>query len=69
MEGRWRKRRRRSVPSATAVFQFMNRFHDEEESKRQPHAAFIPAPTAGFLGLRRVNADLTGFLQGHARHK
>ena len=48
----------------------MNRFHDgEEESKRQPHAAFIPAPTAGLPGLRRVNADLTGFLQGHARHK
>ncbi len=70
MEGRWRKGRRRSVPSATAVFRFLNRFHDEEEeSKRQPHAAFIPAPTAGLLGLRRVNADLTGFLQGHAQHK
>ncbi len=70
MEGRWRKGRRRSVPPATAVFRFLNRFHDEEEeSKRQPHAAFIPAPTARLPGLRRVNADLGGFLQGHARHK
>ncbi len=70
MEGRWRKERRRSVPSASAVFRFLNGFHDEEEeSKRQPHAAFIPVPTAGLLGLRRVNADLTGFLQRHARHE
>ena len=68
--GRWRKERRRSVPSASAVFRYLNRFHDEEEeSRRQAHTAFIPAPTAGLLGLRRVNADLIGFVQGQTRHE
>ena len=68
--GRWRKERRRSVPSASSVFRFLDRFHDEEEeSRRQAHSAFIPAPTAGLLGLRRVNADLVGFVQDHAQHK
>ena len=33
------------------------------------HAAFIPKPTAGLLGLGRVNADLVGFVQRHVRHK
>ena len=68
--GRWRRERRRSVPSASAVFRYLNRFHDEEEeSRRQAHTAFIPAPTAGLLGLRRVNADLIGFVQGQTRHE
>ena len=52
LPGRWRKERRRSVPSVSAVFRFLNRFHDEEEeSRRQAHTAFIPAATAGLLGL------------------
>ena len=68
--GRWRKERRRSVPSASAVFRYLNRFHDEaEEGKRPAHTAFIPAPTAGLLGLRQVNADLIGLVQDHAQHK
>ena len=68
--GRWRKERRRSVPSASAVFRFLDRFHDEEEeSRRQAHTAFIPAATAGLLGLGRVNADLAGFVQRQVRHE
>ena len=68
--GRWRKERRRSVPAASAVFRYLNRFHDEaEEGKRPAHTAFIPAPTAGLLGLRQVNADLIGLVQDHAQHK
>ena len=68
--GRWRKERRRNVPSPSAVFRFLDRFHDEaEESKRQAHTAFIPAPTSGLLGLGKVNADLIGFVQGQAPHK
>ncbi len=68
--GRWRKERRRSVPSSSAVFRFLNRFHDEEEeSRRQAHTAFIPAATAGLLGLGRVNADLAGFVQRQVRHE
>ena len=69
--GRWRRERRRSVPSASAVFRFLAGFHDEEEeeSKRQSHTAFIPAPSQGLLGLGRVNADLAGFVESQARHE
>ena len=42
--GRWRRERRRNVPSASAAFRFLNRFHDEEEERRRlEHTAFIPA--------------------------
>ena len=70
LPGRWCKERRRSVPSASVAFQFLNRFHDvAEEERREAHRAFIPAPTAGLLGLGRVNADLVGFVQSQARHQ
>jgi len=39
-------------------------FHEaEEEKKRQPHTAFIPAPNAALLGLGKVNRDLIAFVQ------
>ena len=44
LKGRWRVERRRSVPSESAVFRYLERFHDaEEEAKREAHRAFIPA--------------------------
>ncbi len=64
--GRWRKRAAANVPSASAVFRFLDRFHDEgEESKRQPHTAFIPAATVGLRGLAQVNGELLDFVQSH----
>ena len=40
-EKRWRKERRRSVPSPSAVFRYLGGFHDEgEENRRQAHTAF-----------------------------
>ena len=63
----WRKERRRTVPSPSAVFRFLRAFHDEEEEKkRQPHTAFIPAPNEALEGLRKVNRDLAAFLQSRA---
>ena len=42
-QGRWRKQRRRSVPSPSAVFRYLGEFHDpSEEDRRRPHKAFIP---------------------------
>ena len=65
-ERRWRVKRRRSVPSASAAFRYLERFHDaSEESKREVGRAFIPAATAGLRGLNRVNADMVGFVQRH----
>ena len=70
LQRRWRTERRRSVPSSSAVFRYLSKFHDgAEEDRRQPHTAFIPAATGALLGLRKVNADMVGFVQSHARHK
>jgi hypothetical protein len=59
LKRRWRKQRTRTIPSASAVRRYLDRFCDpEEESKRGYGKAFIPAPTDGLLGLQAVNADL-----------
>jgi len=43
MERRWRKEKLRFVPSPTAVFRYLEAFHDEEEeNNRRPGKAFIP---------------------------
>ena len=39
---RWRKQRRRSVPSPSAVFRYLGEFHDpSEEDRRRPHKVSI----------------------------
>ncbi len=64
---RWRKERCRVVPSPSAVFRYLAEFHDaEEEQKRQPNKAFIPAPNEALQGLGRVNADLVAFVQSRS---
>ena len=76
LEKRWRVERRRSGPSESAEFRYLERFHDAgEESMREAHRAFIPAPNGAMKGLRKVNADLVGFAQrpfasdrGHSGH-
>ena len=61
-------RGRHTVPSPTAVFRYLERFHDEsEESGRRPGRAFIPATNDALCGLGRVNADLVGFAEGAIR--
>ncbi len=64
MERRWRKERRRSVPSPSALFRYLEAFHDpEEERKRQQGKAFIPAPNEHLQGLREVNRDIVASIQ------
>ena len=68
MEQRWRVGRQRSVPSPSAVFRYLDKFHDAgEEAKREPGRAFIPAATAGLRRLSRVNAEMVAFVQRHIR--
>ena len=65
--GRWRRDGESSVPSESAVFRYLERFHDvDEESKREDHRAFIPAPNGAMKGLGKVNADLVGFVQSRS---
>ena len=61
---RWRKERRRAVPSPSAAFRYLAGFHEgAEELQRQPHRAFIPGPNRALQGLGRVNGDLVAFVQ------
>jgi hypothetical protein len=64
LQGRWRKERRRMVPSASATFRFLSGFHDEEQEKlREPGKAFIPASNQHLLAMPAINKDFMGFLQ------
>ena len=70
LKARWRVERRRSVPSDSAVFRYLEMFHDAgEEAMREAHRAFIPAPNGAMKGLRKVNADLVGFAQSRSSHR
>lgn len=61
---RFRGAARKPVPSASSVLRFLSRFHSpEEEAKRQPEVAFIPAANAPLRGLLSVNADVLAFAQ------
>ncbi len=71
LKRRWRAGRRRAVPSPSAVFRYLAAFHDpeEEEQRRQPGTAFIPAASEHLLNLRRVNADVVKFVQSRSPRK
>jgi hypothetical protein len=63
-ERRWRKERHRSVPSPSAIFRYLEAFHDRnEEKKRMKGKAFIPAPNGHLKGLTRVNRDFVASIQ------
>jgi hypothetical protein len=63
-ERRWRKEKRRTVPSPSAAFRYLESFHDEEqEKKRVAGTAFIPTPNEYLRGLGQVNADMVAFSQ------
>jgi hypothetical protein len=64
MERRWRKEHHRCVPSPSALFRYLEAFHDpEEERAREPGRAFIPAPNEHLQGLRKANRDFVGCIQ------
>jgi hypothetical protein len=64
MERRWRKDRHRSVPSPSALFRYLEAFHDPgEERRRKLGKAFIPAPNEHLQGLRRANQDFVASIQ------
>jgi hypothetical protein len=78
-ERRWRKEHRASVPSPSAIFPYLDVFHDpEEEKKRIQGKAFIPTPNEHLLrtregepGPRRLRPDASsekGRDPRHGRH-
>ncbi len=61
LERRWRKEKKRFVPSASAVFRYLSEFHDAEQEKIRDlfqKSSFIPAPNNDLRGLVKVNADI-----------
>ena len=64
MERRWRKEQHRSVPSPSAIFRYLEAFHDpREEKKREKGKAFITTPNQHLSGLARVNRDFVAAVQ------
>lgn len=63
-ERRWRRQRRRAVPSPSSVFRYLDRFHDPaQELQRQLGKAYIPAASEPLKQLRLVNRDLVAAVQ------
>lgn len=61
---RWRKEKRRSVPSPSAVFRYLEAFHDErQEAERVKGKAWIPSPTEALRSLLEVGKDLLAGVQ------
>lgn len=64
LKKRWRKERKRSIPSATAVFEYLHNFHNaEEETKRKTGTAFIPKPNKHLTAMNKINRDVVAFAQ------
>lgn len=64
VQRRWRKEKRRSVPSPSAVFRYLEAFHDEsQEAKRVRGKAWIPSPTEALRSLGEVGKDLVARVQ------
>jgi aminoglycoside phosphotransferase (APT) family kinase protein len=61
---RWRKERKRTVPSPSVVFRYLSAFDNPaEEAKRAAGHAFIPAANKHLQALGRVNEDFLRFVQ------
>jgi len=63
-ERRWRKERKRAVPSPSVVFRYLSAFDNTaERAKQAAGRAFIPAPNEHLQALGRVNEDFLRFAQ------
>ncbi|MBI4311677.1 MAG: transposase, partial [Chloroflexi bacterium] len=61
--GRFRRGRQRTLPSASAVFRYLEHLAGVESTPRVAGQAVIPPPSPGLLGLRAVNTHLVGEVQ------
>jgi len=60
-ERRWRKEKKRFVPSPSARFRYLSGFHDADQEKAREASvtkAFIPVANDYLQGLVKVNTDL-----------
>ena len=58
-EKRWRKKRIRTFPSASAIFRYLQKFHDAGQEKlREKGKAFIPDANGYLRALTMINREL-----------
>jgi len=65
LERRWRKEKKRFVPSPSAAFRYLSEFHDAEQEKNREQTkvkAFIPASNEHLNGLTQINKDMCACL-------
>jgi len=59
---RWRKEKTRALPSPSAIFRYLEMFHDiEQEKLRQSGKAFIPVPNKHLQGFVEINKEMAAF--------
>ncbi|MCW8965753.1 MAG: IS1380 family transposase [Candidatus Pacearchaeota archaeon] len=61
LERRWRKEKKRSVPSPSAAFRYLSEFHEAEQEKNREASkvkAFIPKLNEHLKGLIQVNKEM-----------
>jgi hypothetical protein len=64
LKRRWRMDRTRTLPSVTALREYLELFHNpEQEQLRKPHEAFIPAPSALLSALVLLNGAFAAAVQ------
>ena len=68
LERKWRKEKRRTVPSPSAVFRYLSAFHDKESESTQGQAT-IPELNEYLKGLVNINKDVLSFLQKNSPEK
>lgn len=65
---RWRKEKKRLLPSKSALFRYLSEYHNEEEEKRrESHKAFIPQSNAYLKELEKLVTVPVNFVQHHNR--
>ena len=72
LERRWRKEKRRTVPSPSAAFRYLAKFHNAEQEKvrRKTNVkAFIPSPNKHLKGMKQINKDLSACMNKANIHK
>jgi len=71
LERRWRKEKKRTVPSPSAVFRYLSKFHDTEQEKIRVQSntkSFIPVANGHLKGLTQTNKDLVACLNRANSH-
>jgi len=70
LKKRWRKEKKRSVPSSSSIFRYLAEFHErDQEGLRELGRAFIPLPNEALKGLCKVNKDFVDFVQSNLKER